>query len=63
MRFKELRQLIFTPCKVIIGRDESLFLNTHEETDYDEREVIGIRVRDCIIIGYTSSSYIEVLCK
>lgn len=62
MRFKELRQLIFTPCKVIIGRDESLFLNTHEETDYDEREVIGIRIRDRII-GYTSSSYIEVLCK
>ncbi len=43
MLFKDIKMLIFTPCKVCIGEYTSGFLNIRQIKDYDEKEVIGIR--------------------
>ena len=56
MKFKELRDLIYSPCKVIVG-DETYDVQTHGETKFDNLEVIGIRPR------LISTFYIEVLLK
>ena len=62
MKFKEIRDLIFTDCSVIKGK-ETTRVSTHESTIFDEDEVIGIRSRDRMINGYSAGSYIEVLVK
>lgn len=62
MKFKEIRDLIFTDCCVIKGK-ETTKVFTHEATIFDEDEVIGIRSRDRMVNGNLSGSYIEVLVK
>lgn len=62
MKFKEIKNLIFTDCSVIKGK-ETTRVSTHEPTIFDEDEVIGIRSRDRMINGYNAESYIEVLVK
>ena len=56
MKFKELRNLVYSPCKVIVG-SETYDVQTHEENKFDDLEVIGIRPR------LISTFYIEVLLK
>lgn len=63
MKFKELRENIFSPCKVIspqypFDREKSPFIDTYKESEYDEYEVIGIRSR--YNLGF---DYIEVNLK
>lgn len=43
MLFKDLKMLIFSPCKVCIGTFTSGYLNLRQIKDYDEKEVIGVR--------------------
>lgn len=43
MLFKDLKMLIFSPCKVCIGTFTSGYLNIRQIKDYDEKEVIGVR--------------------
>ena len=42
MKFKDIRNLIYCPCTLIIGRDK-VEVQTHSTTEYDNYEVIGIR--------------------
>lgn len=63
MKFKSLRKFIFCPCNVLEGDVEYKCINTHEETAFDSKEVIGIRSRDLKINGHSAGSYIEVLVK
>lgn len=63
MTFKELRQLIFCQCKVIVADKIYENIYTHTSTQFDEYIVEGIRARDKIINGYNAGAYIEVLCK
>lgn len=63
MKFKDLRELIFTQCKVIVGKETSDFIQTHEVTKYDELEVIGVRSRPIMVNGICANTYVEVICK
>lgn len=55
MLFKDLRKLIYCPCKCVYGPHTSNWIDTlKEHTKYDDDEVIGIRVR---------RDYIEVNLK
>ena len=42
MKFKEFRDLIFSPCYVEVGK-VGCFVETHEKTEFDDYEVIGVR--------------------
>lgn len=56
MKFKEFRDLIFSPCYVEFGNIRC-FVETHEPTDFDEYEVIAVRANtfddfdECIIVS------------
>ena len=58
MKFKELRNLIYSECCVAYDGHKKYNVQTHEETDWDECEVIGIRSVD-----NKWGSYIVVSCK
>ena len=58
MKFKELRKNIYCPCKVIHEDKTSSFINTYKSTNFDDKQVVGIRSR--YNLGF---SYIEVLVK
>ena len=62
MKFKDLRNYIFSECRVILD-SATVKVETHYPTKFDDFEVEGIRSRDVIINGYTAGSYIEVLLK
>lgn len=55
MKFKEFRDLIFSPCYVVLG-NVRCFVETHEQTDFDDYEVEGVRANtfdefdECIIV-------------
>ena len=57
MKFKELKEFIYSNCRVIIGLEKH-WVQTHEETLFDDYEVIGIRSR-----APKTNSYIEVNLK
>lgn len=54
MKFKDLRKLIYAPCKVIT-KDGIFVVSTHYDDRFDELEVIGVRSRI-----ENDESYIEV---
>ena len=58
MKFKELRDLIYSPCKVVL-KNRSNFVSTHEATEFDECIVIGIRSKS----DASCEEYIEVNLK
>ena len=65
MKFKDIREMIYSSCKVIVDKD--IFdVSTHYDTKFDDMEVIGVRSINRMIDGYSTESiesYIEVLLK
>ena len=55
MRLRDIRELIFCPCEVVVGNFRML-INTHMPSKYDNYEVIGIRVGEdndesCVVLS------------
>ena len=55
MLFKDFRDLIFSPCYVVLG-NMRCFVETHEPTDFDDYEVDGVRANtfdefdECVVV-------------
>ena len=64
MKFKEFRDLIFSPCYVVFG-NMRCFVETHYDTDFDDYEVVGVRASDgyevsnCIIVSLEEKSIVS----
>ena len=56
MKFKEFRDLIFSPCYVIKDGIR-VYIETHYDSDFDNYEVIGVRateldgIKNCIVVS------------
>ena len=52
MKFKQFRNLIFSPCYVVVGSTQT-FVETHYDSTFDDYEVIGVRAdsKNTIIVS------------
>ena len=62
MKFKEIRDKIYSNC-LVIRCSERIKVATHESTIFDNCEVIGICCRNNFTKNNIDESYIEVIVK
>ena len=64
MKLKEIRDYIYSPCVLLFQQTNKEYrIQTHQKTEFDECEVVGIRSREVIIHEKICNSYIEILLK
>lgn len=62
MKFKEFRDLIFSPCYVIVDNFR-VFVETHYDSEFDNYEVVGVRAQpydefdDCVVVELAKSDF------
>ena len=62
MKFKELKNLIFSPFTIIKGKDIYPYVRK-EYTCFDENEIIGVRSSKDPYVGYTVEPLLIVSLK